>query len=72
MTKLNLKNKQGSKAPNGFIKSFDPQCMPSKHDIEELAYRIHEEKGGSALDNWTEAEQTLNEKYCKGGHKRTE
>ena len=28
--------------------------------IQLLAYQIHQEKGGPALDNWLEAERTLN------------
>lgn len=28
--------------------------------IQERAYQIHSEKGGSPLDNWLEAEQLLN------------
>jgi len=28
-------------------------------DIQFRAYQIHEEKGGSELDNWFEAEQIL-------------
>jgi len=36
----------------------------SIQDIEELAYRIHEERGGTDLENWLEAEQILKERYC--------
>jgi len=31
--------------------------------IRQLAYEIFKEKGGSDLDNWFEAERTLNDNY---------
>ena len=33
--------------------------------IQLLAYQIYCEKGGSALDNWLEAERILSNKYHK-------
>jgi len=32
-------------------------------DIQRRAYQIHEEKGGSDLENWLEAERVLKEEY---------
>jgi len=37
--------------------------LPNYMDVQRLAYQIHEEKGGSDLDNWLEAERIL-----KGEH----
>jgi len=31
--------------------------------IQQLAYEIFQEKGGSELDNWFEAEQALNHSF---------
>ena len=31
--------------------------------IQLLAYQIYQEKGGYALDNWLEAEQTVKNRY---------
>ncbi len=33
--------------------------------IQLLAYQIHQEKGGAALDNWLEAEHILKHNYRK-------
>ena len=33
--------------------------------IQVLAYQIHQEKGGSALDNWLEAERILKNYHHK-------
>lgn len=33
--------------------------------IQFLAYQIHHEKGGTALDNWLEAERILKNNYRK-------
>jgi hypothetical protein len=41
------------------------ESTPSYSDIENRAYAIHEERGGSAVDNWLQAEWELkkNKKY---------
>jgi len=36
--------------------------IPSYEDIQRRAYEIHEQKGGSDLENWLEAEQSLKER----------
>jgi len=33
--------------------------VPTYEDVQKRAYQIHEEKGGSDLDNWLEAERVL-------------
>ena len=33
--------------------------VPTYEDVQRRAYQIHEEKGGSDLDNWLEAERIL-------------
>jgi hypothetical protein len=35
--------------------------VPAYEDIQRRAYQIHEEKGGSDLENWLEAERVLKE-----------
>ena len=35
------------------------EWAPTFDEIQLRAYQIHEEKGGSDLDNWLEAEQVL-------------
>jgi len=37
--------------------------MPSYDDIARRAFHIHEEKGGSDLENWLEAERSLKEEH---------
>ena len=45
----------------GVIKSEDVQTDAAADDnsIQLRAYQIHQEKGGSDLDNWLEAERSL-------------
>ena len=45
----------------GVIKSEGVQTDVALDDssIQLLAYQIHQEKGGSDLDNWLEAERSL-------------
>ena len=52
------------KKPNQESKSMDSgdeQWKVAMEDssIQHTAYQIHQEKGGSALDNWLQAEQIL-------------
>jgi hypothetical protein len=35
---------------------------PSFEEIQKLAYEIHEQKGGSELENWLEAERMIKER----------
>jgi hypothetical protein len=58
MAKQNHVNKQRSNS-SGLSSIAD---MPSHQDIKVLAYWIHEEKGGSDLENWLEAERVLKER----------
>ena len=58
----------GPEAPNqipeqmGSSQSIaDAGFVPSYADIQRRAYQIHEEKGGSDLENWLEAEKVLRE-----------
>ena len=44
----------------GVIKSEDVHCS-----LQLTAYQIHQEKGGTALDNWLEAEQILKNEEIK-------
>ncbi len=37
--------------------------VPSYEEVQRLAYHIHEEKGGSDLENWLEAERVLKEEH---------
>jgi len=69
MKKQNLQNKAAqviNKAQN--VEPFYTEKMPYVADklvklddssIQLRAYQIHQEKGGSAMDNWQEAEQAL-------------
>ena len=40
-------------------KSKTAKLFADKKSLELRAYQIHQEKGGSQIDNWLEAEQTL-------------
>jgi hypothetical protein len=67
-----IDNKAHEKAPfhydpyqeSGILKSEDIQTKVEEKDssIKLRAYQIHLEKGGSDLDNWLEAEQSLSNK----------
>jgi len=52
---------KGSYQSSGAEKSVDLSTKETSHndDIKLRAYQIHIEKGGSDLDNWLEAEQSL-------------
>ena len=62
-------NKEHGAAPFHFYPYEESKSMESKSSqtdravndnaIELMAYLIHLEKGGSALDNWLEAEKSL-------------
>jgi hypothetical protein len=66
-----IANKGHGSAPFHYGKSFyqvnDPKesgdiqtkLAIDNNSIQLRAYQIHDEKGGSALDNWLEAEQLL-------------
>jgi len=55
MSKNNYKIRQQSNVSN--------DSMISTHDIELLAYQMHEERGGTELENWLEAERVLKERH---------
>ena len=69
-----LKKGHGN-APFHFEKSTDQTSKPIEVsepktkmlvddiEIQQLAYQIFQEKGGSDLDNWFEAERTLSSNY---------
>jgi len=40
-----------------------PKMLADDVSIRQLAYEIFQEKGGNDLDNWFEAEKTLNNNY---------
>lgn len=46
--------------------SFENDSVPSQEEVRNLAYSIHEQKGGSDIENWLEAESILREEYRKG------
>ena len=62
-------------APFHYKQESDQISRPMKSDdiktkmlvddspVQLLAYQIHEEKGGSDLDNWFEAQRTLENNY---------
>jgi hypothetical protein len=37
--------------------------VPSYEEVQRRAYQIHEERGGSDLENWLEAERALKEEH---------
>jgi hypothetical protein len=43
--------------------SSEAGFVPTYEDIQKRAYQIHEEKGGSDLENWLEAEHLLKEEH---------
>lgn len=64
MSKRN--HKAYSNNPTASLVSLRPKgsnedSMPSFEDIQLRAYQIYEEKGGSDLENWLEAERLLKE-----------
>ena len=55
-------------SPDQTSKSIKSKDVPTKMladdiAIRQLAYEIFQEKGGSDLDNWFEAEETLNHNF---------
>lgn len=38
---------------------YNAVMIENEGAIKKLAYKIHQEKGGSQLENWLEAEKTL-------------
>jgi hypothetical protein len=58
--------KQNHKTRQRFNDSNDSTV--TLHDIEILAYQIHEQKGGSELENWLEAERMIKEKLYSSVH----
>lgn len=55
--KVSVQRNDTSKPENILIKAAIEQSL-----IQEKAYQIHSEKGGSSLENWLEAEQMLGHK----------
>jgi len=54
--------------PDQTSKSIKSKDVPTKKSVDDiairqLAYEIFQEKGGSDLDNWFEAEETLNHNF---------
>lgn len=51
----------------GVIKSEDVHrdVVVNDSSLQLTAYQIHQEKGGTALDNWLEAEQILKNEEIK-------
>ena len=43
--------------------SSESGFVPSYEDVQTRAYRIHQERGGSDLENWLEAERVLREEH---------
>lgn len=75
MSKRHHQNKLDPVNRVGTSISIDPEAPPSSSEIEFIpsyedlqrrAYKIHEEKGGSDLDNWLEAEQILKKEHRAG------
>ena len=54
--------------PSGPIKADAtiPNTPADDGSLQLRAYQIYQEKGGPALDNWLEAEQTLRNNHYKG------
>jgi hypothetical protein len=67
MSKRHHQNRLHSTNRVGTSISVDPefpdqiQEQVTYEDIQRRAYQIHEEKGGSDLENWLEAERALKE-----------
>jgi hypothetical protein len=56
------------KTPDQTSKSIKSKDVPAKMSVDDvairqLAYEIFQEKGGSDLDNWFEAEESLNHNF---------
>jgi len=57
-----IANKGHGSAPFHHVKDpylANEAIVPEDSSIQLRAYQIHEEKGGTALDNWLEAERNL-------------
>lgn len=39
--------------------------VPAAIDVERCAYEIYQKKGGSAVENWLEAERLLKEEHTR-------
>lgn len=76
MSKNHQRNKTNSNNRGSASTTIDPETMegaghspsksvdgaaPSYEEIQARAYQIHEQKGGSELENWLEAEKVLKE-----------
>lgn len=64
-TSISAENYLRNYGTNGNSKTQFTQELftPSYEDIKMRAYLLHEERGGSDLDNWLEAERLLKEEH---------
>ena len=56
---LNNKKKPNQVSKSANSENISRMEVDENNSIQLRAYQIHQEKGGSELDNWLEAEQTL-------------
>ena len=43
--------------------SFQEDYQPAYEEIQRRAYQIHEQKGGSELENWLDAQRELKDEH---------
>ena len=63
--KVNPNNRAFS-SPESESSFSSQEGSPSYEEIQKRAYEIYQQKGGSELDNWLEAEQSLKHEQGAG------